>query len=33
MQSNNNKIIGIGESGLDFYYNNSDKKSQIVKFS
>ena len=23
------KIIGIGETGLDFYYNNSDKKSQI----
>ena len=20
------KIIGIGETGLDFYYNNSDKK-------
>ena len=30
--SNNNKIIGVGESGLDFYYNNSDKKSQIVSF-
>ena len=27
--SNNDKVIGIGESGLDFYYNNSDKKSQI----
>jgi len=26
------KIIGIGETGLDFYYNNSDKKSQIVSF-
>ena len=23
------KIIGIGETGLDFYYNNSDKKNQI----
>jgi len=22
------KIIGIGETGLDFYYNHSDKKSQ-----
>ena len=22
-----NKIIGVGETGLDFYYNNSDKKS------
>ncbi len=27
-----NKIIGVGESGLDFYYNNSDKKSQIKSF-
>ena len=27
-----NKIIGIGETGLDFYYNNSDKKSQIFLF-
>ena len=26
------KIIGIGETGLDFYYNNSDKKSQIRSF-
>ena len=26
------KIIGIGETGLDFYYNNSDKKSQITSF-
>tara|TARA_B100002051_G_scaffold148471_1_gene140538 strand:+ start:950 stop:1711 length:762 start_codon:yes stop_codon:yes gene_type:complete len=26
------KIIGIGETGLDFYYNNSDKKSQISSF-
>ena len=22
------KIIGVGESGLDFYYNHSDKKIQ-----
>tara|TARA_S200000501_G_scaffold361944_1_gene390878 strand:+ start:1457 stop:2224 length:768 start_codon:yes stop_codon:yes gene_type:complete len=29
---NNKKIIGIGESGLDFYYNNSDKKTQIQSF-
>ena len=29
----NNKIIGIGESGLDFYYNNSDKDSQIKSFN
>ena len=27
-----NKIIGIGESGLDFYYNYSDKKDQIKCF-
>ena len=26
------KIIGIGETGLDFYYNNSDKNNQIVSF-
>ena len=26
------KIIGIGETGLDFYYNNSDKKNQINSF-
>ncbi len=26
------KIIGIGESGLDFYYNHSDKKDQISCF-
>ncbi len=26
------KIIGIGETGLDFYYNNSDKTSQIRSF-
>ena len=25
----NNKIIGIGETGLDFYYNLSDKYDQI----
>ncbi len=28
----NNKIIGIGESGLDFYYNHSEKKDQIKCF-
>jgi len=28
----NKKIIGIGESGLDFYYNHSDKKVQIKCF-
>ena len=26
------KIIGIGETGLDFYYNHSDEKSQIKLF-
>jgi len=25
----NKKIIGIGETGLDFYYNHSDKKDQF----
>ncbi len=28
----NPKIIGIGETGLDFFYNNSDKDSQIESF-
>lgn len=28
----NDKIIGVGETGLDFYYNNSDKKAQIDSF-
>ena len=28
----NAKIIGIGETGLDFYYNHSDKKTQIKSF-
>jgi len=28
----NVKIIGIGETGLDFYYNNSDKDVQIISF-
>ena len=26
------KVIGIGETGLDFYYNHSDKKIQIKSF-
>ncbi len=26
------KIIGIGESGLDFYYNHSEKEDQIFSF-
>ncbi len=28
----NSKIIGIGETGLDFYYNNSEKNKQISSF-
>ena len=28
----NKKIIGVGETGLDFYYNNSDKDSQLKSF-
>ncbi len=28
----NKKIIGIGESGLDFFYNHSEKKDQISSF-
>ena len=28
----NKKIIGIGETGLDFYYNNSHKEKQISSF-
>jgi len=28
----NLKIIGIGETGLDFYYNNSDRDKQIKSF-
>ena len=30
--SKNSKIIGIGETGLDFYYNNSEKIKQITSF-
>ena len=28
----NKKIIGIGETGLDFYYNHSDKETQKKSF-
>jgi TatD DNase family protein len=28
----NPRIIGIGETGLDFYYNNSEKDRQIASF-
>jgi len=30
--NDNQKIIGIGETGLDFYYNNSEKDKQISSF-
>ena len=29
---NHQKIIGIGETGLDFYYKNSNKENQIISF-
>ena len=29
---NENKIIGVGETGLDFFYNHSDKKEQETSF-
>ena len=32
LRNENNKIIGIGETGLDFYYQNSDKLIQKKKF-
>ena len=28
----NKKIIGVGESGLDFFYNHSNKKNQFESF-
>ena len=30
--NNHEKIIGIGETGLDFYYNHSDRNDQISSF-
>ena len=30
--ASNEKIIAIGESGLDFYYNHSDRNQQISSF-
>ena len=30
--ANNKKFIGIGETGLDYYYNNSEKSTQIISF-
>ena len=32
LKNNNNKIIGIGETGLDFYYKHSDKEIQKKSF-
>ena len=32
LKGGNSKIIGIGETGLDFYYQNSDKLIQKKKF-
>ena len=32
LRDKNKKIIGIGETGLDFYYENSDKQIQKKKF-
>jgi len=32
IKKENEKIIGIGETGLDFYYNHSDKKIQKESF-
>ena len=30
--NNENKIIGVGETGLDIFYNHSDKKEQETSF-
>ena len=30
--NNNEKIIGVGETGLDFFYNHSNKDKQIISF-
>jgi len=32
IKNKNKKIIGIGETGLDYYYNNSDKSIQQKSF-
>ena len=32
IKKQHNKIIGIGETGLDYYYNHSDRKSQKKSF-
>ena len=30
--NSNDKVIGVGETGLDFFYNHSNKKRQIESF-
>ena len=32
VKKNNSKVIGVGETGLDYYYNHSDKKIQKKSF-
>ena len=32
INESNKKFIGIGETGLDYFYNNSDKSTQISSF-
>ena len=32
INANNKKFIGIGETGLDYFYNNSEKSVQISSF-
>ena len=32
INANNKKFVGIGETGLDYFYNNSDKSAQILSF-
>ena len=32
INENNKKFIGIGETGLDYFYNNSDKSTQTSSF-
>src|SRR5690349_20209397 len=29
---NHPKVVGIGETGLDYYYNNSSREDQILAF-
>jgi TatD DNase family protein len=31
-RANHSKVVGIGESGLDFYYNHSPREPQIANF-